>query len=103
MGWFIKRSTHTLQPKRTKETVEDEMLRQLAAIPLSRWDETVGGFAAVADSGTTVEVKCWRLSSGDDASYCNCALLINGKSVPIEKRKIETLYQTLSQRLATVR
>ena len=86
-----------------KETVEDEMMRMLSAIPLARWDETMGGFAAVADSGTTVEVKYWQLACGDEASYCNCALLINGRPVPVERGKIEKLYQTLSRRLAAVR
>ncbi len=103
MGWFTKQNTQAFRPKRTKDAVEDEMVRHILSIPLSRWDETVGGFATVADSGTTVEVKYWRLSCDDEASYSNCALLINGTQVPVETSKIERLYQTLSRRWALAR
>lgn len=103
MGWFTKQTAQAFRPKRTKGAVEDEMMRNILAIPLSRWDETMGGFATVADSGTIVEVKYWRLNCDDDSSYSNCALLINGTQVPVEKSKIEQLYKTLLRRWALAR
>lgn len=102
MGWFTK-TAQPVRPQRSKEAIEDEMLRQLSAIPLARWDETLGGFAAVSDSGTTIELQYWRLCAEDGASYCDCTLLIDGRRIPVDGSKVERLYQTLSQRLAILR
>jgi len=103
MGWFTKKTSQSVQPIKSKDAIEDEMMRLLAAIPLSRWDETIGGFAALSDAGTTIELKYWRLSAGDGSFDSNCSLHIDGELVPVDKRKIERLYQNLSQRLSAVR